>query len=231
MLIALTGCYSTNWNTLGAGGEMRPAPRTVRAIFEQYPGHVIAEAALAPGYDYQFDIGEKDAAYGKTSGEFIFTQTEMRLHDLMPPGKVIVDFTFRDEIGTVLNVPNVDLMRLIPQMDARGDMRYPEIILEELNRFGLSFRREHGEFTLHGETRNAALERAYRVSITNNCLDPGKWEMALVSADFTDFEARLAGNININQNRMIAHSWFPMPKALYQELLNMKNPTNSYDVN
>ena len=143
LLLFITSCHSTNWNYRQGGAGIGTAPQKVRDFFATYPGHVLRMEALAPGYDYDLDIGEKDRAYGDPEGRLIFKTVEVRLHDRMPNGTVVTDFTFRDEDATVVEIRDVDLLRFIPRMDAQGDLRYAESILEELNRFGLSFRREH----------------------------------------------------------------------------------------
>lgn len=229
-LLLLCSCHSTNWNTRQAQSGIGPAPPSLQAIFASYPGHVIRIEALSPGYDYTLDIGEKDRSYGKTDGELRFKDIEIRLLGRMPQGTVLTDFTFRDEANTLVQISNVDLLRFIPKMDCKSDLRYPEIILEELNRFGLSFRREHKEFSIDGSPDNRSVGDAYRAWIVNNCLLPGQWEFSLVSADFDDFELRRKSQRNLNQNRLISHSWFQVPLPLYQALLDIKNPGNSWDV-
>lgn len=231
VLLMLSACHSTNWNHKEPNAGIAPAPRSVQEVFASYPGNVIQIAALAPGHDYKLDIGEKDRAYGKSDGVFVFENIEMRLLNQMPRGTVLVDFIFRDNKNTKVEIPNVDLLRFTPKMDARGNQKYPEIILEELNRFGLSFRREHNEFTIEGSHESAVLESAYRAWIVNNCLLPGQWEFSLVNAEFDDFELRRKGGNNLNQNRLISHSWFQVPKPLYQVLMDIQNPGNSWDVN
>ena len=209
---------------------MGPAPQTVQQVFADHPGRVIKIEAVCPGYDYDLDIAEKDRSYGMENGVFLFKDIEIRLHNTMPHGTVLVDFVFRDEQNTRVDIPNVDLLRFTPQMDAAGDLKYPEIILEELNRFGLSFRREHNEFTIEGDQEKNSLDMAYRAWIVNNCLLPGQWEFTVVTEDYSDFELRRKGANNLNQNRLIAHSWFQVPLPLYQALLDVKNPGNSWDV-
>ncbi|MEM0996060.1 MAG: hypothetical protein AAGN35_03225 [Bacteroidota bacterium] len=231
MLVLLTSCHSTNWNYRQPEAMTRSAPEAVRALFGSYPGHVLRMDALAPGYGYDLDIGEKDRDYGGDEAVFRFRKVEVRLHDRMPEGTVLTDFVFADGANTRVRIENVDLLRFIPKMDAEGDLIYPEIILEELNRFGLSFRREHREFVIEGDQKQSTLDAAYRAWIVNNCLLPGQWEFTLVSAEFDDFEVRRKSGRNLNQNRLIAHSWFQVPKPLYQALLDLKNPTNSWDVN
>lgn len=230
-LLIFSACNTTSWNQQQAKAGLSSAPIEVQRIFFQAPGKVIRMTAQAPGYDYVLDIGEKDRSYGNPDGKLRFEEIEMRLLGQMPRGTVLVDFTFKDNAGTQVSIPNVDLLRFTPKMDAKGDLRYPEIILEELNRFGLSFRREHQEFSILSEEGSAATEQVYRAWIVNNCLLPGQWEFSLVSEEYGDFELRRKGNTNLNQNRLVAHSWFQMPKPLYQALLDMKNPGKSWDVN
>ena len=225
LLLALSSCHMPGWNKLNQGPLAAPPP-SIQAIFDGYPGGVFTTDALSPGYDYIYDVAEKDPAYGRTNGQLLFQKVEMRLLPRMPEGTVLVDFTFRDPAGNAIAIPSVDLLRLTPKMDGVGEMIYPEIILEELNRFGLSFRKEHGEFSVYSS--ESALDEAYRVSLTNNCLDPGKWELAVTTEDYTDFQERVQSPRNINQNRLLSHSWFMVDLELYQALLDLKNPGNSF---
>ena len=229
-LLLFTGCYSVSWNQHASSNQLVPPARNIEQVFEQQPGKVLRPEILAPGHSYIYDVGEKDVDYGNSDGLFRFTKAEIKLHDRMPREKVIVDFVFSDEHNTVLKIPNVDLLRFTPKIDAEGDLIYPEIILEELNRFGLSFRKEHKEFSLKSSSHPEIVDRAYRVSITNNCLDPGKWELAIATEEYGDFKMRKKGGININQNRLLSHSWFKIDLTLYQELLNLKNPGKAYNV-
>lgn len=227
LFLIITGCHMPGWNKLAQGRQAAP-PQEIQSIFQSYPGGVYQVEALTPGYDYIYDVGEKAQAYGREDMRYRFDQVQMRLHPSMPEGTVLVDFTFRDGVGNVVEVPAVDLIRLTPKMDFSVPMAYPEVILEELNRFGLSFRKEHGEFRVHSS--DPLLQNAYRLSITNNCLDPGKWEFALVTEDYSDFKQRTKSFKNINQNRLLSHSWFQVDLTLYQALLDLKNPGTAYPV-
>lgn len=226
----LYSCHSTDWNAVGSS-QVGPAPQAIRDIFAAHPGGIILSQGKAPGDAYIYDIGEKDEKYSDSRGAFLFESVEIHLRNKMPKGKVLVDFAFVDQKkATTLRVPGVDLIRLTPKMDMTGDMWYPEVILEELNRFGVSFRKEHNEFSIESSEAQVWVDRAYRVSITNNCLDPGKFEMSITSEDLSDFEARKNSGMNLNQNRILSHTWFPIPLDLYGELLEMKNPGNAYPV-
>ncbi len=208
---------------------MQPAPIKVQMVFDNYDNQLMVLNATSPGYDYKYDIGEKDEEYSSDSLHMRFKKVEIRLHEKMPPEKVIADIKFVDGLGSVAEFNDVDLLRLIPKLDVEGDMAYPEMLLEEFDRFGYTFRKEHGEFDLIlsdkvDEERKAKAERVYRASITNNCLSSTKWEFAMVSEDYSDFEDRKCSDNNLNQNRTYAHSWFRIDPELYFVLLKIKNP-------
>ena len=158
-----------------------------------------------------------------------FHKVKMVLRDKMPPGKILVDIEVIDSLGMKVRVEKVDLLRLVPRIDLAGEMQYPELLIEEYSRFGTSFRREHGgykvEFSenISAEAKDAA-DRIYRFRIDNNCLNPTKWELNMVAEDYSDFSERLEGAVYINQNRLVAHSWFYMHNDLYQALMFEKNP-------
>lgn len=233
-ILFLCGCHSTRWSQAGPEKQTSIAPQSIQDIFQKYPQGILRMEALVPGYNYDYDVGEKAQNYGKEDGSLRFGKVEMSLCPLMPTGKILCNIKFLDGRGSSILIPKVDLMRLIPIMNAPGDMVYPEIILEELNRFGISFRREHEEFyilnapNVQANTR-AATEKAYRASLTNNCLTPGKWEFAMVAEDYADFEQRKKSGLNLNQNRILAHSWFQVDEELYFELLQIKNPGTLYN--
>ncbi len=222
-------CHTTKWAAVQKTSELAPAPTEIISVFAQYPNHLMILDATTPGFDYKFDIGEKDSSYGKNDSIFRFHKVYIKLKDRMPKGKVIADFTFVDASNNRISIKSVDLLRLTPKFDATGDMIYPEIIEEEFNRFGYVFRKEHEEFSIELQDNQSTelqdiKDRAYRCKIVNNCLAPTKWEFELTSADFSDYNQRLRNSINLNQNKVLSHSWFYLDKALYRELINLKNP-------
>ena len=236
ILLISAGCYTLKWNDYHTSERLYPPPAPIVAVFEKYPGRVMQLDALSPGNNYKYDYGEKDDFYGTDDRQMRFRKVEVRLHEQMPKEKVIVDIAFIDGMGNLVEIPSVDLMRFTPKLDMEGELLYPEYILEELNRFSISFRREHEEFdiTLNGmasEYLRAATERAYRASIDNNCLSAAKWEFTLKSESYTDFKTRKRGRVNINQDRLLAHSWFYLDKDLYQQLMELKNPGNPINLN
>ncbi len=231
-LLLLAGCYSYQW-TAREGAET-PAPAPVARIFAAAPGGVLAMDLEDPGKTYAYDPGEKDVKWAADEQALRFRRVEMRLHDRMPPGQVLVDLAFVDGAGTRVEAETVDLMRLIPRIDLPGEMQYPELLLEEYERFGVTFRREHDEFRMSlpdaadAETRDAA-GRVYRLGVFNNCLDPTKWEMTLTAEDYGDFDKRLQSDLYLNQNRTLSHSWFYLDKDLYEALIHLKNPNLEID--
>ena len=231
----LTGCHSVKWNSISTSGEMVSAPEAVQAVFETYPDNIMILEASSPGFSYKYDANEKDEIFGD-SANFRFTTVKLELHDKMPEGKILSNITFEDANKNQIVVPNVDLLRLTPKFDAIGDLIYPEIIEEEFNRFGYTFRKEHGEFSINlgtdqSEELNSVEERAYRCQIVNNCLAATKWEFNLTSEDYSDFQTRLKDTINLNQNKNLSHSWFYLDKDLYAALIKTKNPTMTVDYN
>lgn len=222
-------CHTTKWASLQNPGISEKAPENIIRLFNQYPDQIMVLEASTPGFDYKYDIGEKDTSYGKNDSIFRFDKVSLKLHDKMPKGKIFVDFTFEDGTQNKIKIEKVDILRLTPKFDTTGDMILPEIIEEEFNRFGYVFRKEHQEFSidLNDNASTALLEakdRAYRCSIVNNCLAPTKWEFSLTSADFSDYKGRLKNKRNLNQNKVLSHSWFYLNKELYAALIQLKNP-------
>jgi len=229
LVFSFIGCHSVKWNEINTTGDTSVAPEVVTSIFEKYPNKKMTLKAINPGYKYLYDVGEKDSVYGKNAKSFRFTEIVITLLDKMPKGKILVDFKFLDAKSNSVHVNNVDLLRLIPKFDTAGQMNYPEMITEEYNRFGYVFRKEHNEFsiTLNEDSKKElqeATDRTYRCKITNNCLAPTKWEFDLTSEDYTDFNTRLKDASNLNQNRILSHSWFYIDTDLYATLMKIKNP-------
>lgn len=230
----LSGCYSYQWTASKAERGLAEPPAAVAKIFEAAPGGTLVMELEDPGWDYPFDPGEKDVEYAADEHQMRFRRVEMRLHDRMPPGQVLVDISFIDDAGTKVEARTVDLMRLVPRIDLPGEMQKPELLLEEYGRFGVTFRREHDEFKIDlaedasPEMREAA-GRVYRLGVFNNCLDPTKWEMTLTTEDYSDFDARLESDLYLNQNRTLSHSWFYLDQDLYMTLMRLKNPDLEID--
>ncbi|MFT4680066.1 MAG: hypothetical protein ACI9RU_000548 [Litorivivens sp.] len=218
--LSLSSCYSYKWNLSSRNSE--PAPSEITALFAQQSDGILHLDAQSPGYEYGFDIGEKDSFYGKTD-QLRFTDIQLHLHDKMASGQVVVDFEFKDQAGTSVKIPDVDLMRLIPTLDSDGDLLYAELLLEEFNRFGVNFRGEHNEFTMSNQDGKMNAQ-PYRANITNNCLAASKWEFALTSESYDDMGSRYASNKNLNQNKILSHTWFYLNPELYRTLIQLKNP-------
>jgi hypothetical protein len=228
------GCYTYRWTAPEGEHSLRPAPAEIVNLFAPHQG-VISIDMVDPRLTYSFDPGEIDEHRLSDEPGLHFERVEIALRDRMAPGQVVVDFTFIDELGNRIRVPEVDIMRLLPRIDTKGSAQYAEYLLEEYERTGVTFRLEHGEFTVAPTVEDKtpalreALGRAYRVGIFNNCLDPGKWEFILTSQDYSDFDQRLDSDTYLDQNRILGHSWFYMDADLYQSMLAMKNPGFEFD--
>ena len=227
-LFLLTQCSSPKWADYQSGQLQSNAPSNIKNIFQKYPDGIMRLEAKSPGYNYDFDIGEKDRSYGDQTGFMAFEKVEIRLLENMPDGSVLTNISFTDKMGNIARVDQFDLMRLVPKYDTKGAMLYSEVLEEEFNRFGFSFRKEHGEFELLMKSTEPAhqeqVEHTTRMGITNNCLEATKWEMNLTSEDFDDFDQRLKSDFNLNQNKILAHCWFFLDMDLYRALQDYKNP-------
>lgn len=234
LLVGMYSCHQAQWNAIDTSRKSETnAPEAIAAIFNQHPNRTISFVAESPGYDYNYDIGEKDASYSSDDGSFRFTKVEIHLLDKMPQGKVLTNLRFSDKHNNAIILRDIDLLRLIPAINSKGEMQYAELLLEEYNRFGFSFRKEFKEYEValedESEQAKAAADRIYRVKVTNNCLAAGKWELEVTSEDYTDFADRREGPYNINQNRIFSHSWFFIGNELHDALLYEKNPGLTID--
>ena len=228
MLFFLTSCYSYKWAN-HIGNEENNVPSDIKAYFDEFPNGIMTINAISPSETYNFDAWEKDAAYATDSLSMHFNVVKLKLHDATPKGTLIVDFIFMDGKGNQVRVPDFDLLRIVPSFNAKGEHLYPELLLEEFNRYGVSLRKEFKEFeVLFSETSTPvdknALNRVYRTGITNGCLSAGKWEFNLNTEDFSDFDKRIHNPVNYNQSKILAHSWFLLDQDFYKRLITYKNP-------
>lgn len=184
--------------------------------------------AKAPGDTYAYDIGEKDSDYSNENS-FSFKTIQIKLNDRMPKSMVLVDMTFIDNSNNKVILESVDLLKWIPKLDGTGDLIYPEMIEEEYNRFGINFRKELNEYKM--EAPDDFYNKSYRVNVTNNCLEPTKFEFAITSEDYSDFSKRCKDSLNLNQNKTLSHSWFNLDETLYKRLMQLKNPKMDIDFN
>ncbi len=233
--ICFVRCYSTKWNSINTDGNFENAPESVLSIFQKYSDNIMSLEALCPAYDYMYDIGEKDELYGTDSLTFRFNRVDLVLRDQMPTSKVLADLFFKDGRNNVVKVESVDLLKLIPKLEGPAELAEVELLEKEFNRFGYVFRKEHKEFEIEIDPQESkelqsTADRVYRSKISNNCLSPGKWEFELTSEDYSDFRNRLKASHNLNQNKIIAHSWFYLDSELYQALFDIKNPGKQIDL-
>ncbi len=222
------GCYSYKWSN-ATSGITSEAPEEIKYHFEHLPNEVMVLTGISPSSHYKYDAWEKDEVFAKDGSTIHFDIIEIKLKDTMPAGKVIVDFTFKDGRGNKVLIPDFDLMRIIPSFQTKGNHLFPELLMEEFNRYGVSLRKEFNEFEAvphesSDATYKSAFNRVHRASITNGCLSSGKWEFNLNSENFSDFNERLKNEVNYNQTKIFAHTWFLFDIPLYKSLLKLKNP-------
>ena len=184
--------------------------------------------AFAPGKSYSYDIGEKDLFYHKSDSILVFTKVKIESSESKKTG-LRLKFTFVDKVGNEIVCDATDVKKLIPKLECKGEMLYAEILSEEFNRFGVQFRGWRNEYSIKKAQDlpleyDEALDRAYRVQLVNNCLEPTKWEFVLDSEDYTDFKKRKKSDNYLNQRRILAHSWFNVPMEFYMKLLKYYNP-------
>ena len=190
--------------------------------------------AFAPGKSYSYDIGEKDDFYHRSDSVLIFNKVRIEPFNSKRNG-LRLKFTFIDKAGNEVICPDTDIRKLIPKIDSKGEMIYPELLSEEYNRFGVQFRGWRDEYDLKqspnvSEEYASALDRAYRVQLVNNCLEPTKWEFVLDSEDYSDFKKRRKSDNYLNQRRILAHSWFNVPMDFYKKLIKFYNPEVDTDL-
>ncbi|GAL77191.1 hypothetical protein JCM19274_4904 [Algibacter lectus] len=135
LIFILTGCYSYKWANYN-GTLLSEAPNAIKTYFDGSPNGIMTINAISPSEDYAFDAWEKDRVYAKDSLAMHFNTVELKLHNTMPEGTVIVDFTFMDGKGNKVIVSDFDLLRIVPKFNSNGQHLYPELLLEEFNRYG-----------------------------------------------------------------------------------------------
>lgn len=63
-------CHTTKWTDIQSQGDLQIAPNTIN----KYPNQTLIIRATTPGFNYKFDIGEKDTFYGNTDSVFRFNK-------------------------------------------------------------------------------------------------------------------------------------------------------------
>ncbi|PCJ58153.1 MAG: hypothetical protein COA79_14130 [Planctomycetota bacterium] len=231
--IFIISCNANKYGHIPNNSIFNKAPDKVIALFKDNKNQVLRMDAVSPGYKYQLEASEKDNSYSRDPLNLRFKKVEFRLLDEMPEGTVLVEASFVDGKGNRLKSSAFDLMRIIPKVDLVDNRRYPEMLMEEFDRFGIIFRKEHQEFTLvksnlNGQSvLNKNFHRTHRMGLWNNCLDPLKWEMVLTT---NDYNKKFPRDVYLNQTRTLSHSWFYLDKALYATLFQLKNPHVSLEL-
>lgn len=239
LIILLLGClmfgsscavYQNQWVKSYEVNQKKDLPSELKTSLNG--NMMVALAINSPGLSYRFDIGEKDTYYDHQSGNFILDSVFIEFKSYLKSNKCLVDVTFKDKARNYYTVRDFDIFKLIHRYETKGDLLYAETIEEEFNRFGMDFRREFGEFTVSqhsDEEFQKVLSRVIRLGITNNCLEPTKWEISITTEDFSDWRGRKNSDVNFNQKRTLSHGWFYMDANVYSALTKLKNPEKAYD--
>jgi len=74
-------------------------PIKIEEIFKKYPDSIMTLEAKSPGYNYNFDVAEKDVMYGLEQDDFRYRNVKIKLHNKMPKDMVLVDIDFVDKMG------------------------------------------------------------------------------------------------------------------------------------
>ncbi len=214
---------------VGFGCALQPKPQVSAAE----PS--ISLDLFDPGRAYAANPSEKDTAYALDDTAFRFSRLEIQPHANTAQGPWLADFVFHDSSGAKVQIPSVNLLNLIPKLDKQGQEQYPEYLMEEFERFGVTFDRDDNEFQVRlppkaSSQMHSAASRVWRVGIWNNCLDPTKWEMILFSRYYLESDSSMAKTKFRARYRTLAHVWFYMDKALYARLMKIRNPDLAIDI-
>lgn len=198
-------------------------------LFKNYPDNKIVIEAFCPGLDYKYDVGEKDAFYHKDENQLVFNKVTIEPCQNMFRDLLGLKITFEDNVGNKIITDKTNILKLAPKIECKGEMSIPEMLSEEYNRFGIQFRGWRNEFEIIKSPNispeySEAMDRIYRIQLVNNCLEPTKWEVVIDAEDYSDFKKRRKSENQLNQRRIIAHSWFNVPMDFYKALFSIKNP-------
>jgi len=111
VVFGFISCHSVKWNEANNAKNTNRAPKEILSVFEKYSGHNMILKAINPGYDYTYDVGEKDSLYGTKENSFRFTTVSITLLDKMPKDKVLANFKFIDDNNNTVKINHVDLLR------------------------------------------------------------------------------------------------------------------------
>ena len=224
------GVYQNSWVKPHELNESRAYPEALKN--QLHSSKVLSLPLVSPGRDYKYDVGEKDPFYDHESGNFVLDSIFIKFKNFTSSGKLLADIDITDKKGNKFSTQNFDLLRLVHKYDTNNETLFAENIEEEYNRYGYTLRRWFDEFNVsnNGDSQvGAILDRVVKLSITNNCLDATKWEIWIGTEDFSDWDSRKKGSININHQKTLSHSWFHMDRNVYTELVKMKNPAEPHD--
>ncbi|MBK9578713.1 MAG: hypothetical protein IPO40_16700 [Fibrobacteres bacterium] len=184
---------------------------------------------ISPGSAYRYETSEKDELFSTDSAKIRFTELEISLAPDSVPGRLFAKLDFRDSAKNTISFPKVDLVQLIPQIQRRDDLATLETVLEEYERFGYFYRADKGEVIATAgphatEAEKEALRRIWRPNITNNCLEPTKFELVLNTKYYQDLDTNFTFEVRRRQLRTMDHVWFRIPWKLYARLWKIRNP-------
>ncbi|MBL4703594.1 MAG: hypothetical protein JKY54_03675 [Flavobacteriales bacterium] len=143
IVITFTSCYVHQWNDAADNLTLDLPTDEVSNLFQR-ANDTLYMSAQCPGYNYQFDVGEKHDQYGVNSSQYHFNKVMMTLCDSMPGNMVLVNIEISDSSNNKFRFEKVDLLRFIPTIDARDSLMYPEYLLEEFNRWNYFSKRAPG---------------------------------------------------------------------------------------
>jgi hypothetical protein len=170
-------------------------------------------------FDYDRDPNLKDVRFGK---DWQIERATLTFHHALNAQNVFFSLTVHGRDGKRIEVDTFNIMNLVPKLDMAGrpGLVEAEMLLEEFERFGVAWKSHLGEFRILGDDSGAI----NRVVFQNNCLDPGKWELQLMSKYYRNAAENMTRKSSPERYRKIAHGWTLLPMDFYQTLIRIKNP-------
>ena len=110
-IVMFTSCYVHKWNTESASNKLALPHNEISSLFHR-ENDTIVVTAECPGYNYQYDIGEKGHQYNTKGSQYLFDRVEITLCDSMPKEIVLVNIEFSDSANNKFRFEQITHTRI-----------------------------------------------------------------------------------------------------------------------
>ncbi len=171
-------------------------------------------------FDYNLDPNLKDYRFGM---EWQISKVTIAFHHALNAQNIFFSLILHGPDEKKIEIDTFNIMNLVPKIDMAGHsgLENAEMLLEEFERFGVQWKSHLKEFRVTGGEAG----EINRVVFQNNCLEPGKWELILMSKYYQNAMESNTRKNSPERFRKLAHGWTLLPVDFYQTLIRIKNPS------